>query len=584
MESNSWWKPIKSNSHGRWLALLKRKFPLSVGISKQLDVDSTLDSPAYLSIASIQTSDPQSIMPNILYRSSSLSGINMAGLQAATDKPTSAPEDQLWKTLMNFTDDTDFPDAKSKTDELSASLLSPLTKYTSGEIKWHAPLYAFQVDGVQAFLANSCLLLADDMGLGKTIQAIAALRILYLQNRLKTALIVVPSSIIAQWRSEFRVWAPELKISSVNGPASERAMAWNVKADVFICSYEAVRSDLTSSAASPLRRNWDVVVLDEAQRIKNRSAEVSIRTKHIPRKRVWALTGTPLENELDELASILEFLSPFEQNDKPVHFYPNQEMLDRHKAIQLRRKKREVLSQLPPITLKKVSLQLTKSQLDTYRRAEDEGIISLKDMGRRVKVQNILELITKLKQICNFCSETGESAKADDLHDRLRELSLEGNKALIFSQFIDKKFGVQAIANRISEFRPLTLTGEDSPEQKTVNLARFKTSSENKALVLSLRAGGVGLNLQEASYVFLFDSWWNPATLAQAIGRSDRIGQISPVNVYRYVCAGTIEERIEAILERKAKLFADVIDSTSIEIPAKFSNEELFGLFSLTPP
>ena len=204
-----------------------------------------------------------------------------------------------------------------------------------------------------------------------------------------------------------------------------------------------------------------------------------------------------------------------------------------------------------------------------------------KSLGSEVRVQHILELITRLKQICNVDPETGESSKLEDIRDRLEQLTAQGHKALIFSQYTNDVSGVAAVANRLREFSPITLTGETPMQDRAAVIDRFKTSDRHKALIMSLRAGGLGLNLQEASYVFHLDRWWNPAIERQAEDRTHRMGQTVKVNVIKYSCAGTIEQRIDEILERKQELFDRLIDDVSLDLSARLSRDELLGLFGL---
>ena len=170
---------------------------------------------------------------------------------------------------------------------------------------------------------------------------------------------------------------------------------------------------------------------------------------------------------------------------------------------------------------------------------------------------------TRLKQICNADPKTGESSKLDDIKDRLGQLAAQGHKALLFSQYVSDTSGVAAAANYLGDFTPLTITGDMPQQERTEVIERFKARDEHKVLILSLRAGGLGLNLQEASYVFHLDRWWNPAVERQAEDRSHRIGQTVKVNVIKYSCSETIEERIDDILERKQHLFDELIDDVS---------------------
>ncbi|OGW57305.1 MAG: hypothetical protein A3D21_08045 [Nitrospirae bacterium RIFCSPHIGHO2_02_FULL_42_12] len=469
-----------------------------------------------------------------------------------------------------------------------AYLLQPSTDMLlskSGPLEWPGTLFEYQMEGIKALTTHNALLLADDMGLGKTIQAVGALRILFLQRHIESCLLIVPASLISQWRKELYHWAPELRISTIKGPASERAWQWRSPAHTYLTSYETFRSDFTDNPQSPPRRHiWDVVILDEAQKIKNKDVEVSRKCKQLRRRRAWALTGTPIENRMDDLVSILEFVTPLKDGDSPLRLTHGQELIDRHKRLQLRRKKSDVFPQLPPKIVSQIVLQLDAQQRESYERAEKEGIIQLQEKGQTARIENVLELIMRLKQICNFCPMSGQSAKVEDIYERLGTLESEGHRALIFSQFIDQEYGARAIVSKLQSLQPLLYTGDLSLSQRDAIIREFKENPEHRVLVLSIRAGGQGLNLQDASYVFHFDRWWNPAVERQAEGRSHRLGQTFPVNVYKYICEGTIEERIDKILQEKQLLFDELVDDVTIDLKAKLTSEELFGLFGLTPP
>ena len=193
----------------------------------------------------------------------------------------------------------------------------------------------------------------------------------------------------------------------------------------------------------------------------------------------------------------------------------------------------------------------------------------------------MLELITRLKQICNADPANGDSSKLDDIRERLDLLAGQGHKALVFSQYTSDTAGVAAAASHLREFNPLVITGDVPLQERPSIIERFKTNADHQALIISLRAGGLGLNLQEASYVFHLDRWWNPAVERQAEDRSHRMGQTAKVNVIKYSCSDTIEERIDAILARKQDLFDRLVDDVSMDLSSRLSRDELFGLFGL---
>jgi superfamily II DNA or RNA helicase len=604
--ASPWWqgRSDRGTPRARWLGLFRRQVRLRERPASRLIVpvvsvappqclalshDDSSSTP-HLLTGELPIASAQNLTADLVPAANAENGsVNLVGVLLNTEPtPRLPPPPRAETSPAAFAETRPSADTQLPLWKRLAYLLQPPTDLLlagDGPLEWPGPLFEYQLVGIHALISHEALLLADDMGLGKTVQTIAALRLLVLQRRVESALLLVRAGLLDQWRKELQHWAPELRTSTIRGPGAERAWQWSTAAHVYLVSYETFRTDFTDNLHSPPRRRvWDLVILDEAQAIKNREAEVSSKCKRLARRRAWALTGTPLENSEEELASLLEFVTPLGEGETPRRLVPGPALRERQARVQLRRKKVEVLPQLPPKIVSRIALKLEGTQRENYQRAEREGIIHLREQGEAARVENVLALITRLKQMCNFCPVTGQSTKLADIRERLRTLVAEGHRALIFSQFADDRYGGRAIAAALAPFRPLLYTGDLSSAQKDVVLRAFKANPAHKVLILSLRAGGQGLNLQEASYVFHFDRWWNPAIGHQAEDRSHRFGQVFPANVYIYTCENTIEERIERVLQHKQSLFDELVDEVSIDLPSKLTTEELFSLFGLTPP
>ncbi len=327
---------------------------------------------------------------------------------------------------------------------------------------------------------------------------------------------------------------------------------------------------------------FDVVVADEVQRIKNPRAGITKAARGIPAGRRWGLTGTPLENRLEDLASVFNFVRPglFHPDHVPGLSLPV--IRSRIGPLMLRRRKEDALPELPKKVVDTKWLELEESQRRSYDRAEGLGVDRLKATPD-ITVQHILALIQQLKQICNFDPVTRESCKMEFLTEEfLPEACQDGDKVLIFSQYVKS---LEQIEPGLRDYSPLAFTGQLSVGQRERIVEAFQTDDDHRVLLLSLKAGGLGLNLTRANYVLHFDRWWNPAVEHQAEDRVHRIDQTKPVFVTRLICEDTIEEQIDELLEQKKMLFREAVDELSdVSLDRVLSEEELFGLFGLTSP
>jgi SNF2 family DNA or RNA helicase len=236
---------------------------------------------------------------------------------------------------------------------------------------------------------------------------------------------------------------------------------------------------------------------------------------------------------------------------------------------------------MPPRLNRDERIELSPEQRETYRRAEDEGVLRLSDLGQEATIQNVFELVLRLKQICNFDTFTGESAKLECLESDLEEIHASGKKALVFSQWVET---LGRLRGKLARFGALEYHGGMSTTARDEAIRQFKHEKKHSVLLLSYGAGAVGLNLQFSEYVFLFDRWWNPAVEDQAINRAHRIGAAGAVTVTRFLSANTIEERIDEVLRRKRDLSDTILSQAEAPAASGLTQEDLFALFKLSPP
>ena len=466
--------------------------------------------------------------------------------------------------------------ALSVPDRLYYLLQPPLETLLSGqELLMPAEPFPFQYQGIAWLFSQTEALLADEMGLGKTMQAISALRLLLRAGQVRSTLIVCPKPLISNWERELMHWAEELPFVTITGPLSRRHLLWTMPdTPVKLANYELLARDLAAIGESEFPE-FDLVILDEAQRIKNRDSHTSQAARGIPRKRSWALTCTPIENRAEDFVTLLEFLRVL-----PDGSSPNLRQLT-HLAQDhvLRRTKDRVLTDLPPRLDHDDYIDLTPSQQEAYHTAEQDGIIQLTHLGETLTIQHVFELILRLKQIANFDPLTGHSSKLDRIRVAMEEIAESGGKAILFSQW---RHSLDWLHQQLESFHPLLFHGSISTRQRTATLEQFEHDPDSHLLLMSYGVGAVGLNLQFAGYVFLFDRWWNPAVEDQAINRAHRIGQQNPLFVTKFICRDTIEERIDSVLQKKRELFETLLGQTEATNTSLGLNaQEIFSLFDL---
>ncbi len=431
--------------------------------------------------------------------------------------------------------------------------------------------------------------LADDMGLGKTIQTIAFL--LHLQERGeldRPVLLVCPTSVLGNWEREVHRFGPSLKVIVHHGDkrSKGKTFAKTVKdKQLVVTSYPLVQRD-----AKDLQKvDWQGVILDEAQNIKNPEAKQSRAVRQLEPSFRIALTGTPVENRLQELWSILDFLNPgylgprnfFQRRfATPIEKYGDTDSLKTLRSLVqpfiLRRLKtdRDIIQDLPDKQEMTVFCPLSTQQASLYQKVVDD---TLEDIEAAEGIQRrgaILGLLVKLKQICNHpllwkskskkAKEEGispqHSGKLQRLHAMLEELISEGDRAIIFTQFAEWGKLLKPYLEQQLDREVLFLYGNTRKKQREEMVDRFQQDPQGPPiLILSLKAGGTGLNLTRANHVFHFDRWWNPAVENQATDRVFRIGQTRNVQVHKFVCTGTLEEKIHHLIESKKELAEQVV-------------------------
>jgi len=443
--------------------------------------------------------------------------------------------------------------------------------------------------------------LADDMGLGKTIQVLALLLFMKQQGPSAPHLLVVPASLLGNWLSEIKRFAPSLRAQvihpSANVELNPRKKADLTETDVILTTYGGlIRWDWLT------RQAWHLVILDEAQAIKNPQSQQTQAVKKLKSRLRLALTGTPVENRLSDLWSLFDFLSPGLLGSHTefirgldhlaaggtLDFHPLRALV---RPYILRRLKTDktVISDLPQKTELKAYCALTPVQAALYQQSLDQLSEQMNHLSGLKRKGTILGFLMRLKQICNHPSQwLGNSLydpKDSGKFARLRELTeviaAKQEKALIFTQFRTLTRPLAAFLQEVFERPGLVLDGQTPVRQRPALVADFQNPDGPPFFVLSLKAGGTGLNLTAASHVIHFDRWWNPAVENQATDRAYRIGQTKNVLVHKFICRGTVEEKIDALIESKISLAQGLIDSSGEKLLTEMTNEELTQLLQL---
>ena len=470
--------------------------------------------------------------------------------------------------------------------EVPVALKATLRPYQLEGFRWLSLLWDLGLGGV----------LADDMGLGKTLQVVAtALRAKERGELTQPMLIVAPTSVLGTWVDEVAKFAPDLTVAVLDRTRGKAKVAMSEAidgADLVVTTYAVGRIDAEEFRAIP----WSAAVLDEAQFVKNHQAKTYAAMRRLPARVTFALTGTPLENSLMDLWSLLSLVAPGlhprpqvfkEQWAKPIEAGSSPELLStlrrRIKPLMLRRTKEAVASDLPPKQEQILHVALHPKHRAIYDRhlaRERQRLLGLIDDldGNRIA---ILRALTVLRQMsldpalvdAEAYGGAAPSAKVEALVEQVAELAAEGHRALVFSQFT----GFLAIVRARLQEEGIDYAYLDGSTRNRADVVRDFRGGEAPVFLISLKAGGFGLTLTEADYVFVLDPWWNPAAENQAIDRAHRIGQTKSVNVYRLVSTDTIEEKVVALQDKKRDLFARVVDDGNL-LSSALTADDLRGL------
>jgi non-specific serine/threonine protein kinase len=483
---------------------------------------------------------------------------------------------------------------------LLRQLRDPATIGSTSFAGIQATLRPYQKEGVNwmnlvtGLGLGACL--ADDMGLGKTLQVLSLLKRNQSTHEKKTALLIVPASLLGNWMREAERFTPTLKIHPLHPSMQNEEMVNFKDFDLVITTYS-----MTLRYESLKQVTWDLIILDEAQNIKNHDTKQTKAIKKLSSKARIALTGTPIENRLTDLWSLFDFLNPGllgtamrfkeysrSQGKERGGFEPLRKLI---MPYILRRMKTDpkIITDLPAKIETNSYCCLTKEQAALYQQVVIDFQKTLASIPPKDRLGAILKTITQLKQLCNHpahFSGNGEwgselSGKFQRLKEICEELSSRQEKVLVFTQYSEIIPQLETVLSQIFGRKGLILHGGTPISQRKELVEAFQKEGGPPFFILSLKAGGTGLTLTAASHVIHFDRWWNPAVENQATDRAFRIGQKKNVQVHKFIVQGTIEEKIDAIIASKTKLSSEIL-SMQEEIKINdLSNEEILELFSL---
>ncbi|MEW9668928.1 DEAD/DEAH box helicase [Ammoniphilus sp. 3BR4] len=484
--------------------------------------------------------------------------------------------------------------------ESGHNILAP-PDWFEGELRPYQKLGMSWLIHLRKWGMGACL--ADDMGLGKTIQFLAYLAYCKEQDWVKHPfLLICPTSVLGNWQKEIQRFVPDLSVFVHHGPdrlSGEKLRNQVAQYDLVITTYSLVQRDHEDL----ILLDWDGVALDEAQHIKNIGSIQSRAIRQLSGGHRIALTGTPIENRLNELWSILDFLNkgflgpqPAFRREfvLPIEKDGNKKRMDTLKRLVspfiLRRSKSDpdVIQDLPDKIEKKEYCYLAPEQAVLYERVVEELLKKETDKSRMERKGLILAAISKLKQICNHPAlfmkrdslEGFRSGKMDRLRELMEEMLAEGDRILLFTQFAQMGHLLKRELEKKWKVPVPFLYGGLTKDQRDEMISQFQAENGSPIFLLSLKAGGIGLNLTRANRVIHFDRWWNPAVENQATDRAFRIGQTKTVHVHKFVCLGTIEEKIDLMIERKKELVSDIMGQGETWI-TEMSSHELRELLML---